>query len=89
MESKGRSVPPVGQGGTGQGGSMTKEQLDALMAQAGLKQLLIDKANRELDRLNQKKANYQKQLDNLLSLIEAAQTARKQREAVEVVAAKL
>lgn len=63
---------------------MTKEQLDALMAQAGLKQLLIDKANRELDRLNQKKANYQKQLDNLLSLIEAAQTARKQREAVEV-----
>jgi hypothetical protein len=68
---------------------MTKEQLDALMAQAGLKQLLIDKANRELDRLNQKKANYQKQLDNLLSLIEAAQTARKQREAVEVVAAKL
>lgn len=68
---------------------MTKEQLDALMAQAGLKQLLIDKANRELDRLNQKKANYQKQLDNLLSLIEAAQTARKQREAVEVVASKL
>lgn len=68
---------------------MTKAQLDALMAQAGLKQLLIDKANRELDRLNQKKANYQKQLDNLLSLIEAAQTARKQREAVEVVAAKL
>ncbi len=68
---------------------MTKEQLDALMAQAGLKQLLIDKANRELDRLNQKKANYEKQLDNLLSLIEAAQTARKQREAVEVVAAKL
>lgn len=68
---------------------MTKAQLDALMAQAGLKQLLIDKANRELDRLNQKKANYQKQLDNLLSLIEAAQTARKQREAVEVVASKL
>ena len=68
---------------------MTNEQLDALMAQAGLKQLLIDKANRELDRLNQKKANYQKELDNLLSLIEAAQTARKQREAVEVVAAKL
>ena len=68
---------------------MTNEQLDALMAQAGLKQLLIDKANRELDRLNQKKANYQKQLDNLLSLIEAAQTARKQREAVEVVASKL
>ena len=68
---------------------MTKEQLAALMAQAGLKQLLIDKANRELDRLNQKKANYQKQLDNLLSLIEAAQTARKQREAVEVVASKL
>lgn len=68
---------------------MTKAQLDALMAQAGLKQLLIDKANRELDRLNQKKANYQKQLANLLSLIEAAQTARKQREAVEVVAAKL
>jgi hypothetical protein len=68
---------------------MTKEQLDALMAQAGLKQLLIDKANRELDRLNQKKANYQKQLDNLLELIEAAQTARKQREAVEVVASKL
>lgn len=54
---------------------MTKAQLDALMAQAGLKQLLIDKANRELDRLNQKKANYQKQLDNLLSFIEAAQTA--------------
>lgn len=68
---------------------MTKEQLDALMAQAGLKQLLIDKANRELDRLNQKKANYQKELDNLLELIEAAQTARKQREAVEVVASKL
>lgn len=68
---------------------MTKEQLDALMAQAGLKQLLIDKANNDLDRLIQKKANYQKQLDNLLSLIEAAQTARKQREAVEVVAAKL
>lgn len=68
---------------------MTNEQLDALMAQAGLKQLLIDKANRELDRLNQKKANYEKQLDNLLSLIEAAQTARKQREAVEVVASKL
>jgi hypothetical protein len=68
---------------------MTKAQLDALMAQAGLKQLLIDKANRELDRLNQKKANYQKQLDNLLSFIEAAQTARKQREAVEVVASKL
>ena len=68
---------------------MTNEELDALMAQAGLKQLLIDKANRELDRLNQKKANYQKQLDNLLSLIEAAQTARKQREAVEVVASKL
>lgn len=68
---------------------MTKAQLDALMAQAGLKQLLIDKANRELDRLNQKKANYERQLDNLLSLIEAAQTARKQREAVEVVASKL
>jgi hypothetical protein len=68
---------------------MTNEQLDALMAQAGLKQLLIDKANRELDRLNQKKANYEKQLNNLLSLIEAAQTARKQREAVEVVASKL
>lgn len=68
---------------------MTKEQLDALMAQAGLKQLLIDKANRELDRLNQKKANYERQLANLLSLIEAAQTARKQREAVEVVASKL
>ncbi len=68
---------------------MTKEQLDALMAQAGLKQLLINKTNRELDRLNQKKANYEKQLDNLLSLIEAAQTARKQREAVEVVASKL
>lgn len=61
---------------------MTKAQLDALMAQAGLKQLLIDKANRELDRLNQKKANYEKQLDNLLELIEAAQTASS--EAVEV-----
>jgi len=59
------------------------------LPQAGLKQLLINKANRELDRLNQKKANYEKQLDNLLSLIEAAQTARKQREAVEVVASKL
>ena len=68
---------------------MTQTKIDALMAQAGLKQLLINKANRELDRLNQKKANYQKQLDNLLSLIEAAQTARKQREAVEVVASKL
>lgn len=68
---------------------MTNEQLDALMAQAGLKQILINKANRELDRLNQKKANYEKQLDNLLELIEAAQTARKQREAVEVVASKL
>ena len=68
---------------------MTQTKIDALMAQAGLKQLLIDKANRELDRLNQKKANYEKQLDNLLELIEAAQTARKQREAVEVVASKL
>ena len=56
--------------------------IDALMAQAGLKQLLIDKTNRELDRLNQKKANYERQLDNLLSLIEAAQTASS--EAVEV-----
>ena len=54
---------------------MTNEQLDALMAQAGLKQLLIQKANNDLDRLNQKKANYQKQLDNLLGLIKAAQTA--------------
>ena len=61
---------------------MTQAQLDALMAQAGLKQLLIDKANRELDRLNQKKANYEKQLDNLLSFIKAAQTASS--EAVEV-----
>ena len=68
---------------------MTKEQLDALMAQAAMKDLLINKTNRELDRLNQKKAHYERQLDNLLSLIEAAQTARKQREAVEVVAAKL
>lgn len=68
---------------------MTQTKIDALMAQAGLKQLLINKANRELDRLNQKKANYEKQLDNLLELIEAAQTARKQREAVEVVASKL
>lgn len=61
---------------------MTQTKIDALMAQAGLKQLLIDKANRELDRLNQKKANYEKQLDNLLELIEAAQTASS--EAVEV-----
>ena len=68
---------------------MTKEQLDALMAQAGLKQLLIDKATDDLYRLIQKRLKYQKQLDNLLSLIEAAQTARKQREAVEVVASKL
>ena len=68
---------------------MTQTKIDALMAQAGLKQILINKANRELDRLNQKKANYEKQLDNLLELIEAAQTARKQREAVEVVASKL
>jgi hypothetical protein len=68
---------------------MTNEQLDALMAQAGLKQLLIDKANNDLDRLIQKRLKYEAELDNLLSLIEAAQTARKQREAVEVVAAKL
>lgn len=68
---------------------MTKAQLDALMAQAGLKQLLIDKATDDLYRLIQKRLKYQKQLDNLLELIEAAQTARKQREAVEVVAAKL
>jgi hypothetical protein len=68
---------------------MTKEQLDALMAQAGLKQLLIDKANNDLDRLIQKRLKYEAELANLLSLIEAAQTARKQREAVEVVAAKL
>ena len=61
---------------------MTQTKIDALMAQAGLKQLLIDKANRELDRLNQKKANYEKQLDNLLELIKAAQTASS--EAVEV-----
>lgn len=61
---------------------MTQTKIDALMAQAGLKQLLIDKANRELDRLNQKKANYHKQLDNLLELIEAAQTASS--EVVEV-----
>jgi hypothetical protein len=61
---------------------MTQTKIDALMAQAGLKQLLINKANRELDRLNQKKANYEKQLDNLLELIEAAQTASS--EAVEV-----
>ena len=68
---------------------MTNEQLDALMAQAGLKQLLIDKANNDLDRLIQKRLKYEAELANLLSLIEAAQTARKQREAVEVVAAKL
>lgn len=68
---------------------MTNEQLDALMAQAGLKQLLIDKATDDLYRLIQKRLKYQKQLDNLLELIEAAQTARKQREAVEVVASKL
>lgn len=61
---------------------MTQTKIDALMAQAGLKQILINKANRELDRLNQKKANYEKQLDNLLELIEAAQTASS--EAVEV-----
>ena len=40
---------------------MTQTKIDALMAQAGLKQILINKANRELDRLNQKKANYEKQ----------------------------
>lgn len=68
---------------------MTNEQLDALMAQAGLKQLLIDKANNDLDRLIQKRLKYEAELANLLSLIEAAQTARKQREAVEVVASKL
>lgn len=61
---------------------MTQTKIDALMAQAGLKQILINKANRELDRLNQKKANYEKQLDNLLELIKAAQTASS--EAVEV-----
>jgi hypothetical protein len=61
---------------------VTQTQLDALMAQAGLKQLLIDKANRELDRLNQKRLKYEKQLDNLLSFIKAAQTASS--EAVEV-----
>ena len=62
---------------------MTQTKIDALMAQAGLKRLLIDKANRELDRLNQKKANYERQLNDLLSFIEAAQTASSS-EAVEV-----
>lgn len=61
---------------------MTQTKIDALMAQAAMKDLLINKTNRELDRLNQKKANYEKQLDNLLELIEAAQTASS--EAVEV-----
>ena len=52
---------------------MTRAQLEALMAQAGLKQLLIDKANNDLDRLYQKKANYEQQLTNLLSQIKVAQ----------------
>ncbi len=54
---------------------MTKAQLDALMAQAGLKQLLIDKANKDIDRLNQKRLKYEKQLNDLSSFIKAAQTA--------------
>jgi len=58
---------------------MTQAQLEALMAQAGLKQLLIDKTNNDLDRLYQKKANYEQQLTNLLSQIKVAQiTSTKQ-----------
>ena len=53
---------------------MTQAQIEALMAQAGMKMLLIDKANKELDTLNQKKANYEKQLNYLLSQIKVAQT---------------
>lgn len=68
---------------------MTNEQIEALQAQAGMKLLLIEKMTREIDTLNQRRVNYEKELNNLLGLIEAAETAKKQREAVQVVASKL
>lgn len=68
---------------------MTNEQIKALQARAGMKLLLIEKMTREIDTLNKRRVNYQKELNNLSKLIEVAETAKKQREAVEVMASKL
>ena len=54
---------------------MTNEQIKALQARAGMKLLLIEKMTREIDTLNKRRINYQKELNNLSKLIEAAQTA--------------
>ena len=55
--------------------TLTKTQLEALQAKAGLMMYRIKWVDKDIDKLTERRARYEKELNNLLSLIKAAQTA--------------
>ena len=55
--------------------TLTKTQLEALQAKAGLMMYRIKWTQKEIDKLTERRARYEKELNNLLAMIKAAQTA--------------